>query len=523
MNRSLLSRALLALGLLAVGVPACTTHESDLIHPQPAAISASPLSVADAQRWYTAQAGPFKVAARNTQASATGPGSGPLPIDWANAIDTTANARAMVFAPFRDPGHGFTNSGYQSFRYLLLTRPAPHLVSAAVVEILLQGNKKPSKAAERNLLAKLYQHYRVPSGKLPGDFTGFVFFYTQDYRYRTGTGYVKGRPLAGRMQLVLGGQKSQKGGNAAGRPTGCTTYIITSHDPPYAESICDNYPDFGPGDPGQPGFYDPGFGGGAPDYTSTPGGSGSGSSGTSSDPPLSITLGNLRPCAGQVVTDIQAMANNNILTGGPVANLIRALSVNPNIRITFGEQANLTSPNSQQTVRALTQGYTGTSDYTITLNSDFLQGPGSATDLAIGSDIIHEILHVYMTDWATNHNADPNASLDFLMNLYFSTTSTDPQHASMTSMVGYMGSALFQYYNSTFISSTRTQSITQSYCEYIIWGGLRTTDIYKSLALSDPAWANRVEAYTEAERHPDKIGQNVGTVVLAPIGKQPCQ
>lgn len=268
----------------------------------------------------------------------------------------------MVFAPFRDPSHGFTNSGYQSFRYLLLTRPAPHLVSGAIVEVLFQGNKKPSKAAERNMLAKLYQQYRPPSGKLPGDFTGFVFFYTQDYRDRTGTGCVNGSPLAGRMQLVLDGQKGQKGGNTAARPMGRTTYIITSHDLPYAESICDNYPDFGPSDPGQPGFFDPGYGGVSPDYTSTPGsGSGSGSSGTSSDPPLSITLGNLRPCAGQVVTDIQATANNNILTGGPVASLIRALSVNPNIRITFGEQANLTSPNSQQTDRALTQGKTGTS------------------------------------------------------------------------------------------------------------------------------------------------------------------
>lgn len=217
MNRSFLLRAILAFSLLAVGVPACTTQESDSIHPQPAAISASPLSVADAQRWYTAQARPFKAAARNTQASSTKLGSGPLPIDWADAIDTTANARAMVFAPFRDLGHDFTSSGYQSFRYLLLTRPAPHLVSGAVVEILFQSNKKLSKAAERNLLAKLYQHYRSPSGNLPGNFTGFVFFYTQDYRYRTGMGYVNGRPLAGRMQLTLE-REDNKGTNYSSKP-----------------------------------------------------------------------------------------------------------------------------------------------------------------------------------------------------------------------------------------------------------------------------------------------------------------
>ena len=520
MNRFFSLRAILTLALLGIGVPACTTQESDSISPQTTTTSALSLSVADAQHWYIAQAGPVKPAGRNAQSSSAEPGSGPLPIDWAGAIDTTANNRAFVFAPFRDLGQGFTSGGYQTFRYLLLTRPAPNLVSGAVVEILWQNTTKPSKAAQRNLLAKLYRHYRSPSGNLPGNFTGFVFFYTHDYRYRTGTGYVNGRRLAGRMQLVLDSPNAQKE-STAGRPT-CTTYRITSHDPPYNVTVCQSTPDFGPPDPGQPGFFDPGYGGGAPDYPSDPGsGPGTGSGGTPTDPPVSITLGNLRPCAGQVVTDIQTTANNNILTGGPIASLIRALSANPNIRVTFGEQANLLSLTGG-TSRAQT-ALVSSNNYTITLNSDFLQGTEAATDLAIGSEIIHEILHVYMMDWARNRNLDPNANLDFLMNLYFDPNNPDPQHETMTNMVSYMAQALLQYYNSSFISSNRLHTINQNYCEYLIWGTLRTSPSYASRAANDPVWANRVVAFTEAERRPNSAGGTVGTVVLDPKGKQPCQ
>lgn len=93
----------------------------------------------------------------------------------------------------------------------------------------------------------------------------------------------------------------------------------------------------------------------------------------------------------------------------------------------------------------------------------------------------------------------------------------------MTNMVGYMGTALLQYYNSSFISSSRTQNINQEYCEYLIWGTLRTSPSYASRAANDPAWANRVVAFTEAERRPNNAGGTVGSVVLDPKGKQPCQ
>lgn len=109
------------------------------------------------------------------------------------------------------------------------------------------------------------------------------------------------------------------------------------------------------------------------------------------------------------------------------------------------------------------------------------------------------------------------------MNLYFDPNNPDPQHETMTNMVSYMAQALLQYYNSSFISSNRLHTINQNYCEYLIWGTLRTSPSYASRAANDPVWANRVVAFTEAERRPNSAGGTVGTVVLDPKGKQPCQ
>ncbi|GAA4367438.1 hypothetical protein GCM10023185_39300 [Hymenobacter saemangeumensis] len=483
--------------------------------------------MADAQQWYKAQAGPLKPASFAARSSSA-IGSGPLPIDWANAIDTTANNRAFVFAPFRELGQGFTNSGYQTFRYLLLTRPTPNLVSGAVVEVLWQRNAKPSKAAQRNMLAKLYTHYRSASGNPPANFTGFVFYYTQDYQYRTGKGYVNGRPLPGRMQLVADASTSQKNGSTAARTSGCTTYRIVSHDPPYNVTVCQDQPDFGGlPDLGQPGFFDPGYGGGAPDYPSDPGsGPGTGSGGTSSEPPLNISMGNLRPCAGQVATNIQALANQNILLGGPIARLINAIAANPNIRVTFGEAPNL--QNAGVTVRALTSHTSGTNSYTITMNADFLQGSGGATDLAIASDIIHELLHVYMMDWADQNSISPNLPLSVLMDMFFDPSRPNAQHETMATMVGYMGDALLQYYSNTFISSTRLHAISQNYAQSLSWGGLESTSAFQSHATRDPNWATQIRLINQAERHPDTAGNNTPTPagvvqIPSPYGAQPCQ
>ena len=127
---------LILIGLLAGGLPACNTHELETIQPQPNATVSTPLSVADAERWYKAQAGSVPTGT-NAQQTATATGRGPLPIDWAHAADTVASARFVVMAPLKKTSPAFVKSGYQSFRYLLLTRPNPAMVSAAVVEVLV--------------------------------------------------------------------------------------------------------------------------------------------------------------------------------------------------------------------------------------------------------------------------------------------------------------------------------------------------------------------------------------------------
>ena len=221
------------------------------------------------------------------------------------------------------------------------------------------------------------------------------------------------------------------------------------------------------------------------------------------------------------------MSNLKELAGGPIANLIKAVSTNPNIRITFSEAPAL--QNSGNVVRALTSHTSGTDIYTITMNSDFLQGSDGATDLAVGSDIIHEILHVYMMDWAGKHNINPNNPLELLMDMFFDPSRPNAQHETMTTMVGHMGDALQEYYDSTFISSERVQSVSQNYCQLLAWGGLRATSSFQTHAARDPSWANQVYTINQAERHPATAGRAMagsGGGVLTvpdPAGEQPCK
>jgi hypothetical protein len=235
--------------------------------------------VADARRWYTDQAGPPNTPAARGGA---GPTAGPLPIDWAAATDTTADAQALVLAPIRSQKYGFTSSGYQAYRYLLVARTAPDQVHGVVVEVLLRGTRKPSRAAERALLARLYRHHQSPAATPPGDFTGYAFFYTVGYRYVTGTGYVKGKALPGQMRLTRATAATPKQGAAPGnKPAGCKLYLIKqSTDSSYYENICTDEPEFDdpnnfPSDP----TYEPPYSG-VPDTPTTPGNEPTGSDGS---------------------------------------------------------------------------------------------------------------------------------------------------------------------------------------------------------------------------------------------------
>jgi hypothetical protein len=445
-----------------------------------------------------------------------------LPLDWAGAIDTVVAAQPLVLAPFQKVAPAFLNSGYEAFRYLILSRPAPGMVSAAVVEVLVRNKQAYPAGARQRLLAKLYRHYRFGGEAELDGFTGAVFFYTPDYRYRAGRYYEAGRLLASRVRLLKEEAPAATGRLKTLATNGCTIYRIVSHDPPYNETICTSTPDLGDSDPGQPVFFDPGYGGPV-DAPADPGTGPVGSGGNATNGTVSISLGTLRPCASQVAINVQSMANNSILNGGPVAQLIAAITANPNIKVTINEEPNLKTDGRID--RATTTPGSTPGSYTITFNSDFLSGPDAATDLAIASDLIHELLHVYMLDWAVNHNSDPNVDFNSLMLLYTMQQQQDKnlsQHEIMTNLVGYMAQALQAYFLETFISSGRFSPMDLAYCEYIVWGGLQGTDEYKNRARADPDWAVKVEVYTKGERHPALRGATAGTIVINPRGNQVC-
>jgi len=149
----------------------------------------------------------------------------------------------------------------------VVTRSAPTQLGGMVVEMFIKDSRQPSKALQHALLAHLYNHYRSAAETLPGDFTGYAFFYTADYRYLAGTGYVKGKALAGKMRLtrvVPVVAVPPKSNSTANKTTSCTLYLIKQDtSSSYYENICQSEPDFGGADPdpGQPIFNDPGYGG----------------------------------------------------------------------------------------------------------------------------------------------------------------------------------------------------------------------------------------------------------------------
>ena len=83
-----------------------------------------------------------------------------------------AAGQKVVFAPIRDFGRRFTDAGYQSYRYLVVARSVSTQFNGLVVEVLLKDSHQPSKAMERALLARLYNHHRSAAETLPGTSAG---------------------------------------------------------------------------------------------------------------------------------------------------------------------------------------------------------------------------------------------------------------------------------------------------------------------------------------------------------------
>jgi len=475
MNRSFLLRALLVLSVLAVGVPACTTHESDSIRPQATLPSALPLTVADARSWYQAQAGPLKTAASAARSSTTEPVSGPLPIDWASAVDTTANAQAVVFAPVRDFGRRFAEAGYQAYRYLLVTRSVPTQLSGMVVEVFIKDSHQPSKALERALLARLYNHYRSAAETLPGNFTGYAFFYTADYRYLAGTGYAKGKALAGKMRLTRAipvVAVPPKKSSTANKTTSCTLYLIKQDtSSSYYENICQSEPYFGEPDtdPGQPIFNDPGYGG-TPDSPTT----GDGPTGGNGTNPGSVTtiIPNLLPCVSPSLSSLQNLKGNDI--GG----LFRYFSTTS--YSTWVIQSGDIPNDSQGRQRnALTSQSAGMpADYIVTtINNSFAN---TATDVAISRTLIHESMHAYLMLWAYSQGMNVNVTTSQLVDGYLGAINpNDPsgQHDAMVNIINQMASAL----------QMRFPTLPSEYAKNLFWAGLTETREYASLSAAQRA------------------------------------
>jgi hypothetical protein len=468
MNRSFLLRALLVLSVLAVGVPACTTHESDSIRPQ-AALS-STLTVADARSWYQAQAGPLQTAAAARGSSPTQTVSGPLPIDWAHAVDTTADAHAVVFAPVRDFGRRFTDAGYQTSRYLVVTRSGPTQPTGMVVEVFLKDAHQPSKARERALLARLYTHHRSAANTLPGNFTGHAFFYSADYRYLTGTGYAKGKALAGTMRLTRAVPVTAapaKKQSTANKTTGCTTYLIKGGTADaYYEEICGTEPDFGNLDPGQPGFFDPGYGGAA-DAPITGGGTTGG--GTSPTNILVINTSQLKPCEVAVMNTIKGLSGDPLLT-----NLQKLAGTTPGYNWTVKDGALVVNQNA-----FTSSGYDTNTNSVITTFD--LQKFSAITDLSIARTMLHESFHAYLVAYFANDRVLANAEYSAMVDAYQIQHQSiqDVHHVEMAFWVDNIADALSQY------GQSKGYSLPSQFYHDMAWAGLETTQAYKDLSSSD--------------------------------------
>lgn len=516
----------------AAFLPGCSSHDL----PEPA--GPAPVQLANAS---TSNATLIAAArAWFTQAGA------PVPVEWAEA----QTAGQWVVAPLTEVHNPFAGSPYQGLRYVVAKVNGNNACQGRIVEFITPDQRLTRPQATDILLSGVQPLVAGgrPASQL-GSFTGALLVYSPSYVYQTGMLYQQGtvHPRPARLYI----QRRQQTQTAAARgnqqstepPVNTllqvcqTTIVTTGYIQPgstytstnsYEVTTCTVYNDGTDGTTNTPGST----WGGIPDGGSAPdGGAPTGENQCrrcpseqpievlqpAPVPNIDIDAKTIPPCVSKVVTDIKTMAANSALTGGPIAQLINALSTNPNIHINFSMQSDLRN-DKNIIVRANTERLP-TGAYNIILNSDFLQGPTAATDLGLANDIIHEILHVYMFDWAEEHNIPYNTNLDAVMQSYFNGN----QHQTMDGMIRYMATALLQYYNQSFISNTRINNINYTYCEYLAWGTITTTNsAYLARASSNPDWAIKVEAYTNAERHPDKAGGKTGTIVLDPKGKQLC-
>lgn len=525
MNHLYFRRAALVTAISFATLQACN-REPDFMHSPAVSQDASSQDMiavvaSEAQHWY--------------EAGITTGKHQLLPIEWDKAQSIRIAGEEHVIVPIGDIYDRFATSPYRAYRRLVVRQRNGKPIDGTIIELLVQRSGQ-----EADLEHLFHNLYLAQSGKqrhAPPQLSGAAFFYSSSYAYLTGYRYDHGHVDAQSTYLVLQSSSTQlkagrgtsnsisgltsmanaEEGPGPGMPGNPNPYplgpVTVTSPPPPVVPWPDNPYQTPPSPPPYIPPYNPGGGWG--------GGGGGGTPPVSNAPATTVNMQikNLRPCAAQVVQALQAMAKNNPLTGGPIAALINAITGNPNIQVSFNEQPNLVGP-SGQTDRAQTVP-NGGNNYTIVLNSDFLQGNSSASDLQVAADIVHELLHVYMDDWAVQHSIGTNESLEFIMNLYFSSGNS---HEVMTSMVGIMANALMEYYNTS--NPPHLQNISSAYCEAVVWGDLMGTAAYQAAAAANPAFGGQVNAISQAEKHPDNTGPGyfVGSFPIQPArGNQPCK
>ncbi len=407
-----------------------------------------------------------------------------------------------MVAPFADTDTQFAASRHYGYRFLVV-RTGGDSCTGRIVELVARQAPAPEKVAYLALAGAR----PFLAGYAPGpvaDFTGALLVYSPAYAYQTGLAYEAGTLQPLRMALPIGPVA----------PDTCYDYYLVGYDNTGTEVIHDYLGSMGctGGIPGSDG----GWGGST--YTGSEGSGGGGGSGNNNIKSFTIDA-SLAPCAKQVATDVIAIANANRLVGGPVANLINFLGANPNVKVVI-KQGFISDKNGMR-VGANTEQISA-SNYVITINSSTVSGAGRITDLSIARNIIHEMLHVYLDDWAGTHGFPTNAGLEVTMMKWFQThqnfTNAD-QHNAMTNMTLYMGQALYSYYN----SGNRTPPfsaipINSRYFDDLCWQGLPKTGL-SSLDKDRIGIVNKLEN----ERFSGQVTLNGNIIDVAPAGSDTCQ
>lgn len=230
------------------------------------------------------------------------------------------------------------------------------------------------------------------------------------------------------------------------------------------------------------------------------GGGGGGDDGGFTPAPLPLLSldSNTRPCIDTMMGDLIDAAKMSITVAkimedihgdhAKAQNAILNLSTNPNVNIKIGEETiqpvTITNPNGTTSLSE-THGRTNPTTGNIKLNSLMLN---EATEVAIASTMIHELMHSYFVWGANNLTGDDAMAFSDLNRYLFSQENGLPhpynypqlgalQHLQMAeTYANSMTDMLLEYVHSKGIYSSPDPNISLwGYCNDIFWGSLQQT------------------------------------------------